>query len=186
MSIADIRKDAEIRMNKSVVALKANLQKIRTGRAHPSLIEHLSVSIYGGNMPLSQVGNITVQDARTLAIQVYDKGAIGPVEKAIHESNLGLNPMSAGQIIRIPLPALTEERRKELAKVVKGEGEQSKVGVRNVRRDANEAIKKLLKDKQISEDEERKAQEAVQKLTDGKIAEIDAVLAGKEKELMEV
>ncbi|QGX38734.1 ribosome recycling factor [Permianibacter aggregans] len=186
MSIADIKKDAQTRMSKSVDALKSNLQKIRTGRAHPSLIEHLHVNIYGSSMPLNQVGNITVQDARTLGIQVYDKGAIGPVEKAIHESNLGLNPMTAGQMIRIPLPPLTEERRKELAKVVKGEGEQSKVAIRNVRRDANEAVKKLLKDKLISEDEERKAEDEIQKLTDSKIAEVDAVLADKEKELMEV
>lgn len=186
MSIADIKKDAQARMSKSVEALKSNLQKIRTGRAHPSLIEHLQVNLYGGHMPLQQVGNITVQDSRTLSIQVYDKSAIGPVEKAIYESNLGLNPMSAGQLIRIPLPPLTEERRKDLAKVVKGEGEQSKVAIRNVRRDANEAVKKLLKDKLVSEDEERKAQDDIQKLTDGKIAEIDAVLADKEKELMEV
>ncbi|NQD38680.1 ribosome recycling factor [Permianibacter sp. IMCC34836] len=186
MTIANTKTDAQTRMAKSVESLKGNLAKIRTGRAHPSLLEHIQVNYYGSMVPLQQVGNVNVQDSRTLVIQVYDKGAIAPVEKAIHESNLGLNPQSAGQNIRVPLPPLTEERRKELAKVVKGEGEQAKVAVRNVRRDANEALKKLLKDKLVTEDEERRAQDDVQKLTDGKIAEIDKLLADKEKELMSV
>lgn len=185
-TIADIKKDAQTRMQKCVESLKGNLTKIRTGRAHPSLIDHLQVSYYGSEVPISQVGSITIQDARTLQIQVFDKGAIAGVEKAIQTSGLGLNPMSAGQVIRVPLPALTEERRKDLAKVVKGEGEQAKVATRNVRRDSNEALKKLLKEKLISEDEERRAQDEVQKITDGKIVEIDKVLADKEKELMEV
>jgi len=186
MTIANTKTDAQTRMTKSVESLKSNLAKVRTGRAHPSLLEHLQVNYYGSVVPLQQVGSVNVQDSRTLVIQVYDKGAIAPVEKAIHESNLGLNPQSAGQSIRVPLPPLTEERRKELAKVVKGEGEQAKVAVRNVRRDGNEALKKLLKDKLVTEDEERRAQDEVQKLTDSKIAEIDKLLADKEKELMSV
>ncbi len=186
MSIADIKKDAQNRMGKCIDSLKGNLTKIRTGRAHPSLLEHLHVSYYGSDVPINQVATINIQDARTLVIQAFDKGAIAPIEKAIQTSNLGLNPMSAGQVIRVPLPPLTEDRRKELAKVVKGEGEQAKVAVRNVRRDANDALKKLLKDKLVSEDEERRAQDEVQKITDGKIAEIDKALAEKEKELMEV
>jgi len=186
MTIADIKKDAQARMQKAVDALKTNLSKIRTGRAHPSLIDHLHVNYYGSDVPMQQVATISIQDARTLQIQAFDKGAVTAIEKAIMTSGLGLNPMSAGQIIRVPLPPLTEERRKELAKLVKGEGEQAKVSVRNGRRDANEALKKLLKDKVVSEDEERRAQDEVQKMTDANVVEVDKTIADKEKELMQV
>jgi ribosome recycling factor len=185
-TIADIKKDATTRMQKAIDALKTNLSKVRTGRAHPSLIDHLHVSYYGSEVPMQQVATISIQDSRTLQIQAFDKGAVTGIEKAIMTSGLGLNPMTAGQIIRVPLPPLTEERRKELAKLVKGEGEQGKVSVRNARRDANEALKKLLKDKLVSEDEERRAQDDVQKLTDSKVVEIDKAIADKEKELMQV
>ena len=184
--IDEIELDAQDRMEKSVVALKSQLSKIRTGRAHPSLLDSIMVSYYGADTPLKQVANIIAEDSRTLALSVFDKSAIQAVEKAIMQSDLGLNPMSAGTSIRIPLPALTEERRKDLIKVVRGEVEQGRVAVRNIRRDANSDIKELLKEKEISEDQSRAAEENIQTLTNDFIKKMDAVLADKEKELMEV
>jgi len=181
-----IFKEAETRMKKCVDSLQGELSKLRTGRAHPSLLEHIRVSYYGNDVPMNQVGNITVSDARTLTITVWDKGAIAAVEKAILSSDLGLNPMSAGTVIRVPLPALTQERRTELTKIVKSEAENARVATRNVRRDANNALKELLKKKVIGEDEEKSAQDKVQKLTDKFSAEIDKISHGKEQELMQV
>ncbi len=183
--INEIRKDAETRMDKCVDAFKNQISKVRTGRASPSLLDGINVEYYGSATPLRQLANIVVEDSRTLAVTVFDR-TMGPaVEKAIMASDLGLNPMSAGTVIRVPLPPLTEERRKDLIKVVRGEAEQGRVAVRNVRRDANDKLKAQLKDKTISEDEERRAQDDVQKLTDGFIKKIDAALAEKEKELMD-
>ncbi|MDR7122763.1 ribosome recycling factor [Rheinheimera soli] len=184
--INDILKDSKTRMEKSVDALKSQLSKIRTGRAHPSLLDGIQVSYYGANTPLRQVANVSVEDARTLSISVFDKTLVQPVEKAIMQSDLGLNPMSAGTTIRVPLPALTEERRRDLVKVVRNEAEGARVAVRNIRRDANAELKSLLKDKEIGEDDERKAADEVQKLTDAFVKKVDEVLADKEKELMEV
>ncbi|MBD1575080.1 MULTISPECIES: ribosome recycling factor [Vibrio] len=184
--INEIQKDAQERMLKSVDALKGNLSKIRTGRAHPSILQNISVEYYGAPTPLNQLANIIAEDARTLAITVFDKELTPAVEKAIMKSDLGLNPMSAGTVIRVPLPALTEERRKDLVKIVRAEAEGGRVAVRNIRRDANGDFKSLLKDKEISEDEDRKAQEDIQKITDVAIKNIDELLAVKEKELMEV
>ncbi|MFV0575526.1 MAG: ribosome recycling factor [Vibrio sp.] len=184
--INEIKKDAQERMAKSVEALKNNLSKIRTGRAHPSILQNISVEYYGAPTPLNQVANIIAEDARTLAITVFDKELTAAVEKAIMKSDLGLNPMSAGTVIRVPLPPLTEERRKDLVKIVRAEAEGGRVAVRNIRRDANADLKGLLKDKEISEDEDRKAQDEIQKLTDAAVKNIDDVLAVKEKELMEV
>ncbi len=184
--INDILKDSKTRMEKSVEALKGQLSKIRTGRAHPSLLDGIQVSYYGANTPLRQVANVSVEDARTLTISVFDKSLIQAVEKAILQSDLGLNPMSAGTTIRVPLPPLTEERRRDLVKVVRNEAEGARVAVRNIRRDANADLKTLLKDKEIGEDDERKAVEEVQKLTDAFVKKVDEVLADKEKELMEV
>jgi len=184
--INEIKQDAQQRMAKSVEALKQNLSKIRTGRAHPSILQGISVEYYGAPTPLNQVANIVAEDARTLAITVFDRELTAAVEKAIMKSDLGLNPMSAGTVIRVPLPPLTEERRKDLVKIVRGEAEGGRVAVRNIRRDANGDLKALLKEKEISEDEDRKAQEEIQKLTDAAVKNIDDVLAQKEKELMEV
>ncbi len=184
--INDIKKDAEARMKKSVDALKGELTKLRTGRAHPSLLEHITVDYYGSMVPLSQVGNIGVEDSRTLTITLWERNMIQAVEKAILTSDLGLNPNSAGTVIRIPMPPLTEERRRELTKVVRHEGEGAKVAIRNIRRDANNDLKELLKSKEISEDDERRGQDEVQKLTDRYIVEVDKVLEVKEKDLMEI
>lgn len=184
--INEIKKDAQERMDKSVDALKNNLSKVRTGRAHPSLLSGISVDYYGASTPLNQIANVVAEDARTLAITVFDKELTPKVEKAILMSDLGLNPMSAGTVIRVPLPPLTEERRRNLVKIVRGEAEGGRVAVRNIRRDANGDLKALLKDKEISEDEDHKAQEEIQKLTDVAIKRIDEVIAAKEKELMEV
>lgn len=184
--INDIKRDAETRMGKSIDSLKHELAKIRTGRAHPSLLEHIQVSFYGSMVPISQAASVSASDSRTLTVTPFDKNMIGPIEKAIMTSDLGLNPMSAGTTIRVPMPALTEDRRRDLTKVVKGEGEGAKVAVRNIRRDAIADIKELLKAKEITEDDERKAGEVMQKLTDKHIELIDAVLAAKEKELMEI
>nr|WP_247741848.1 ribosome recycling factor [Endozoicomonas sp. G2_1] len=173
-------------MAKSIEALKTNLNKVRTGRAHPSLLDNISVEYYGMDTPLNQVGNVSVPDARTLAITVFDKGMIGAVEKAILASDLGLNPSSQGTLIRIPLPPLTEERRKDLVKVVRGEAENGKIAIRNVRRDANSSIKSLQKEKEISEDEMHQAEDEVQKITDTFVKQVDELLADKEKELMEI
>ncbi|MCP1676149.1 ribosome recycling factor [Natronocella acetinitrilica] len=184
--IDEIRKDAEDRMQKSVEALKGEFVKIRTGRAHSSLLDHVTVEYYGAEMPIGQVATVTASDARTLLVTPYEKTMVSAVEKAILKSDLGLNPASAGSVIRVPMPPLTEERRKDLVRVVRGEAEQAKVAVRNIRRDANNDLKTLLKEKDISEDEERGANDLVQKLTDKYVAEIDALLEKKETELMEI
>ena len=184
--INDIQKDAQERMQKSVAALGSQLSKIRTGRAHPAILDGIMVSYYGADTPLNQVANVTIEDSRTLAISVFDKSLAQAVEKAIMASDLGLNPMSAGTVIRVPLPPLTEERRKDLIKIVRGEVESGRVAVRNIRRDANGDVKSLLKDKEISEDEARQAEDTIQKLTDKFIKEMDAQLTAKEAELMEI
>ncbi|MBE2896687.1 ribosome recycling factor [Pasteurellaceae bacterium HPA106] len=181
----DIRKEAEDRMEKSVDAFRSQIAKVRTGRAHPSLLDGIMVEYYGSPTPLRQVANVVAEDARTLAITVFDRSLGGAVEKAIMSSDLGLNPSSAGAVIRVPLPPLTEERRRDLVKVVRGEAEQGRIAVRNIRRDANDQIKALLKDKEISEDDDRRAQDEIQKLTDTFVKKVDDVLADKEKELME-
>ena len=182
--INEIKQDAQARMEKSLEALKSHISKIRTGRAQPSLLDGLQVEYYGSPTPLRQVANVVAEDARTLAVNVFDKSLISAVEKAILTSDLGLNPSSAGTTIRVPLPPLTEERRRDLIKIVKSEGEQGKIAVRNVRRDANDQIKALLKDKEISENEQHKAEE-IQKLTDSYVKKVDEVLAAKEKELLD-
>ncbi|MCP9269493.1 ribosome recycling factor [Xenorhabdus sp. XENO-1] len=183
--INEIKKDAQDRMEKSVEALKSQISKIRTGRASPSLLDGISVEYYGSATPLRQIASVVVEDARTLAITVFDRSMTPAIEKAIMASDLGLNPSSAGTIIRVPLPALTEERRKDLIKVVRGDAEQGRVSIRNIRRDANDKVKALLKDKEISEDEERRSQDEIQKLTDNFIKKIDEALASKETELMD-
>jgi ribosome recycling factor len=184
--IEDLKKDAAARMQKCVQVFQADLRKMRTGRAHPSLVEHLKVDYYGADVPLQQVANITVEDARTLAISPWEKSMVGPIEKAIHKSDLGLTPMTAGTVIRVPLPPLTEERRRDITKVVRQDAENARVSIRNVRRDVLADVKELLKEKEISQDDERKAQEEIQKLTDRHIADIDQQLAGKEKEILQV
>ena len=184
--IDDIKKDAATRMGKSVEALGHELAKVRTGRAHPSLLDHIRVSYYGSEVPISQVANINVEDARTLTVTPWEKNMVSPVEKAIMTSDLGLNPMTAGTVIRVPMPPLTEERRRDLIKVVRHEAEGAKVAIRNIRRDANHNLKELVKEKMISEDDERRGQEIIQKLTDQHIKEVDEALEVKEKELMEI
>ncbi|WP_374673545.1 ribosome recycling factor [Ideonella sp.] len=186
MTIADIKKTAEAKMAKSIEALKNDLQKVRTGRAHPGILDQVHVEYYGSMVPISQVANVSLLDARTISVQPWEKGMGGKIEKAIRESDLGLNPSSQGDLIRVPMPALTEERRKELTKVVRHEGENAKVAVRNLRRDANEHLKKLLKDKEVSEDDERRAQDDVQKLTDRTVAEIDKLVQAKEADILAV
>ena len=184
--IADIKKSAEQKMAKTLETLKADFGKIRTGRAHTGILDHVLVDYYGNPTLISQVANITLIDARTVGVQPWEKGMVAPVEKAIRDADLGLNPATNGDVIRVPMPMLTEERRRDLIKVVRAEVEQAKVAVRNVRRDANEHLKKLLKQKEVSEDEERRAQDEVQKLTDRFIAEIEKALQAKEADLMAV
>lgn len=184
--IHDISKTAEEKMQKSVEALKTNLAKVRTGRAHTGLLDQVSIDYYGSEVPVSQVANITLLDARTISVKPYESKMAGAVEKAIRDANLGLNPAAMGDIIRVPMPMLTEERRKDLIKVVRNETEEGRIAVRNVRRDANNELKNLLKEKEISEDDNRRAEEAVQKLTDKYIAQMDQILADKEKDLMEI
>ncbi|WP_296654332.1 ribosome recycling factor [Paraburkholderia sp.] len=186
MAVADIKKGAEQKMQRSIEAFKSDLAKIRTGRAHTGLLDHIQVDYYGSPVPISQVANLTLVDARTIGVQPWEKKMVQVVEKAIRESDLGLNPATHGDLIRVPMPALTEERRKELTKVVKSEGETAKVAVRNLRRDANEQLKKLVKDKEISEDDERRASDEVQKLTDRFVAEIDKLVQTKEAEILTV
>ena len=186
MSTADIKKTAEQKMAKSVESFKSELQKIRTGRAHPGILDQVSVDYYGSMVPISQVANVTLVDARTISVQPWEKGMGAKIEKAIRESDLGLNPATQGELIRVPMPALTEERRRDLTKVVRNAGEDAKIAVRNLRRDANEQAKKLLKDKLITEDDERRSTDEVQKLTDRTIAEIDKLISGKEAEIMAV
>jgi ribosome recycling factor len=184
--IDDIKKDAADRMGKSIEALKTELAKLRTGRAHPSLLDHIQVSYYGSDVPLNQVANISVEDGRTLSVTPWEQAMVGPVEKAIMNSDLGLNPNTAGTVIRVPMPPLTEERRRDLTKVVRSEGEHTKVAVRNIRRDANGDLKGLVKEKLISEDDERRGQEIIQKLTDQHVKEIDDLVQAKEADLMEI
>ena len=186
MSVADIKKGAEQKMQRSIDAFKNDLSKIRTGRAHTGLLDHIQCDYYGSPVPISQVANLTLIDARTIGVQPWEKKMVQVVEKAIRESDLGLNPATQGDVIRVPMPALTEERRRELTKVVKSEAETAKVAVRNLRRDANEQLKKLVKDKEISEDDERRAGDDVQKLTDKFVAEIDKLVVTKEAEIMTV
>lgn len=185
-TIPEIRKSAEARMQKSIEALKSDLGKVRTGRAHPGILDHVQVDYYGTMMPIPQVGNVTLLDARTIGVTPWEKKLVGAVEKAIRDSDLGLNPSAQGDMIRVPMPALTEERRRDLIKVVKGEAENARVAIRNLRRDANTGLKDLLKAKSVSEDDERRAQEDVQKLTDRYIAEVDKLVAAKEQDLLAV
>lgn len=182
----DLRKDATARMAKCVQTFQADLRKMRTGRAHPSLLEHLKVDYYGSEVPLQQVASINVEDARTLVISPWEKTVVQAIERAIHKSDLGLTPMTAGTVIRVPLPPLTEERRRDLVKHLRHEAENARVAVRNVRRDVMADIKEMLKEKMISQDDERRAETEVQKLTDKHIADIEAALAAKEKEIMHV
>jgi ribosome recycling factor len=184
--IDDIQKDAERRMQKSVESLKTELAKIRTGRPHPSLLDHVTVEYYGSEVPLSQVANINIEDSRTLSVTPWEKPMVGVVEKAIMTSDLGLNPATNGNVIRVPMPPLTEERRRDLTRVVKQEGEGAKVAIRNIRRDANSDFKSLLKEKEISEDEAHGAEDTIQKLTDKYVAEVDVVLQEKEQDLLSI
>lgn len=186
MSIAEIKNNVEQKMGRSIEALKSDLQKIRTGRAHPGILDQVSVDYYGSMVPVSQIANVSLLDARTISVQPWEKGLGPKIEKAIRESDLGLNPSAQGDLLRVPMPALTQERRKELGKVARNEGEDAKIAIRNLRRDANEQAKKLLKDKLISEDDERRSLDEVQKLTDRFIAEIDRLVVAKEAEIMAV
>ncbi len=186
MTPADIKQTADQKMAKSVEAFKNELHKIRTGRAHPGLLDQVQVDYYGSMLPISQVANVTLLDARTISVQPWEKGMASKIEKAIRESDLGLNPSSQGELLRVPMPALTEERRKELTKVVRNAGEDAKIAVRSVRREGNEHLKRLLKDKEVSEDDERRAQDEVQRLTDRTIAEIDRLVQAKEAEVLAV
>ena len=186
MSIPEIKSTAETKMGKSIESFKSELQKVRTGRAHPGLLDQVQVEYYGSMVPISQVANVTLLDARTISVQPWEKGMGAKIERAIRESDLGLNPAAQGDLLRVPMPALTEERRKDLTKVVRNAGEDAKIAVRNLRRDGNEHLKKLLKDKLATEDEERRAQDDVQKLTDRVIAEIDRLVHAKEAEILAV
>lgn len=186
MSLSEIKKTTESRMGRSIEALKVSLSKIRTGRAHAGILDHITVEYYGSEVPISQVANINAVDARTLSVQVWEKTMAAAVEKAIRESDLGLNPIPMGENIRVPMPALTEERRRDLTRIVRAEGEEAKVSVRNQRREANDALKKLLKGKEISEDDERRAQDEIQKLTDKHVAQIDELVAQKEADIMTI
>ena len=186
MNISEVKKNAETKMSKSVDSLKTDLAKVRTGRANPGILDHVQVEYYGNPTPINQVANISLIDGRTISVQPWEKKMVNAVEKAIRDSDLGLNPSSVGDIIHVPMPPLTEERRKEMVKLVKTEGEDAKVAVRNIRRDANEYLKKMVKDKACSEDDERRAQDDIQKLTDKYVKQIDGLLAEKEKEVMTV
>ncbi|HVK94434.1 MAG TPA: ribosome recycling factor [Noviherbaspirillum sp.] len=186
MAVVDVKKNAEQKMQKSIETLKTDLAKVRTGRAHTGILDHVQVDYYGSPTQISQVANVTLIDARTIGVQPWEKKMVAVIEKAIRESDLGLNPSTQGDLIRVPTPPLTEERRREIVKLVKGEGEDAKIAIRNIRRDANEALKKLLKDKDCSEDDERRAQDDVQKLTDKFVSEVEKLIAEKEKELLTV
>ena len=186
MTIADIKQTTQGKMDQSIASFKHNLTKIRTGRANPALLDTIHVEYYGSQVPLSQVANVSLLDARTISVQPWEKGMGAKIEKAIRESDLGLNPASMGELIRVPMPPMSEERRKEMTKVVRQEGEQAKIAIRNLRRDANEAIKKLVKDKEATEDDQKRSEAEIQKGTDKHIAEIDALVASKEKDIMEV
>jgi len=186
MMIPELKKTTEQKMQKSIDVLKADLTKVRTGRAHTGLLDHVMVEYYGNMVPINQVGNVTLIDSRTIGVQVWEKPMVQKVEKAIRDSDLGLNPANQGDIIRVPMPALTEERRRDLTKVVRHESENAKIAIRNLRRDANQQLKDAIKDKTISEDDDRRAQDDIQKLTDKYIAEVDKLLAQKEQELMQI
>ncbi|HPR43182.1 MAG TPA: ribosome recycling factor [Ottowia sp.] len=186
MTIADIKKQAQGKMDQSIEAFKHNLTKIRTGRANPALLDTIHVEYYGSQVPLSQVANVSLLDARTISVQPWEKGMGAKIEKAIRESDLGLNPASMGELIRVPMPPMSEERRKEMTKLVRHEGESAKVAIRNLRRDANDATKKLVKDKEATEDDQKRSETEIQKATDKHIAEIDALVVSKEKDIMEV
>lgn len=186
MTITDVKKNADQKMGKSIEKLKADLAKVRTGRAHTGILDHIQVDYYGTMTPVNQLANISLLDARTISVQPWEKKLVSAIEKAIRDSDLGLNPSSQGELIRVPTPPLTEERRKDMVKLVKGEGEDAKVAVRAIRRDANETLKKMVKDKTCSEDDERRAQDEVQKLTDRYVQEIDKLIGEKEKEVMTV
>ena len=186
MTIADIKKNMEAKMDQSIEALKSHLSKIRTGRANPSLLDSVQVEYYGSMVPLSQVANVNLLDARTISVQPWEKGMGAKIEKAIRESDLGLNPASMGDLIRVPMPPMSEERRKEMTKLVRNEGENAKIAVRNLRRDANEAVKKLVKDKLASEDDQKRSEAEIQKLTDKHVATIDQLVTAKEQEVMAV
>ena len=184
--IDDIRKETDLRMGKTIESLKTDLARVRTGRAHPTLLDQVTVEYYGTGMPISQVANVVASDGRTLVVTPYEKSMVAAVERAILQSDLGLNPNTAGTVIRVPMPPLTEERRRDLVKVVRAEAEQARVAIRNIRRDANAQLKASLKRKELSEDEEREAADGIQKLTDRFVAQVDDILAGKERELMEI
>ncbi|NHZ44294.1 MULTISPECIES: ribosome recycling factor [Massilia] len=186
MTIADVKKNAQERMNKSIDTLKSDLAKVRTGRAHTGILDHVMVDYYGSATALTQIANVTLIDARTIGVQPWEKKMLTTVEKAIRDADLGLNPSSQGDMIRVPTPPLTEERRKEMVKLVKGEAEDAKIAIRNIRRDANESLKKLVKDKACSEDDERRASEEIQKLTDKFVIDVDKLVAEKEKEVLTV
>jgi len=186
MLIADIKKNMETKMDQSIAAFTNTLTKIRTGRANPALLDTVQVDYYGSLMPINQVANVSLLDARTISVQPWEKSMAAKIEKAIRDSDLGLNPSAMGELIRVPLPPMTEERRKELTKVVRSEGENAKVAIRNLRRDANESVKKLVKDKEASEDDQKRAEADIQKVTDKHIADIDKLIAGKEQEIMAV
>lgn len=184
--LAEIHNDARVRMSKSLESLRHELAKIRTGRAHPSLLEHVHVDYYGSEVPISQAASVTIEDSRTLAVTPWEKTMVQAIEKAILKSDLGLNPSTAGQVIRIPLPPLTEERRRELGKVVHNEGENAKIAIRNIRRDSNHHVRELLKEKEISEDEERKSENLIQETTNTAVAKVDEIVEEKEQELLEI
>lgn len=186
MSIADIKKNAQTKMDQSIAAFKTNLSKIRTGRANPALLDTIHVEYYGSPVPLSQVANVSLLDARTISVQPWERDMAAKIEKAIRESDLGLNPASMGELIRVPMPPMSEERRKEMTKIVRSEGENAKIAIRNLRRDANESVKKLVKDKEASEDEQKRSEAEIQKMTDKHIAEIDTLVSAKEEEVMAV
>ncbi|MBU0588497.1 MAG: ribosome recycling factor [Gammaproteobacteria bacterium] len=186
MTIADIKQSAEAKMDQSIAAFKNNLSKIRTGRANPALLDSVQVDYYGSMVPITQVANVSLLDARTISVQPWEKGMGAKIEKAIRDSELGLNPSSMGELIRVPMPIMTEERRKELTKLVRSEGENAKIAVRNLRRDANESVKKLVKDKLVSEDDQKRSEADIQKVTDRHIVAIDQLVAGKEQDIMAV
>ena len=186
MTIADIKKTTQTKMDQSIEALKSNLSKVRTGRANPQLLDTIHVEYYGSMVPLSQVANVTLLDSRTISVQPWEKNLSAKIEKAIRESDLGLNPASMGDLIRVPMPPMSEERRKEMTKLARTEGENAKIAIRNLRRDANEGVKKLVKDKEASEDDQKRSEAEVQKLTDKHIADIDTLVAAKEQEIMAI
>ena len=186
MTIAEIKSTTQGKMDQSITAFKNNLTKIRTGRANPALLDTIHVEYYGNNVPLSQVANVSLIDARTISVQPWEKGMGAKIEKAIRESDLGLNPASMGDLIRVPMPPMSEERRKEMTKIVRSEGENAKIAIRNLRRDANDSIKRMVKDKEATEDDQKRSEAEIQKSTDAHIAEIDALVTGKEKDIMEV